>query len=63
MPNLNTINIGSSVSAQVSFTTAATGASMLKVGGTYGPGIAGSGSFSSNKPDHNPLKQFLMLFV
>ena len=49
MPNLNTINIGSSVSAQVSFTTAATGASMLKVSGTYGPGIAGSGSFSSNR--------------
>ena len=49
MPNLNTINIGSSTSAQVSFTTAATGASMLKIGGTYGPGIAGNGSFSNTK--------------
>jgi hypothetical protein len=49
MPNLNTINIGSSVSAQVSFTTAATGASKLTIGGTYGPGIAGTGSFSTTK--------------
>ena len=49
MPYLNTINMGSSVSAQVSFTTAATGASMLKIGGTYGPGIAGSGLFSTTK--------------
>jgi len=49
MPNLNTIDIGSSVSAQVSFSTVATGASTLKIGGTYGPGIGGSGSFSSTK--------------
>ena len=49
IPNLNTINVGSSVSAQVSFTTSATGASMLKLGGTYGPGIAGSGSFSNTR--------------
>ena len=49
MPNLSTIGVGSSVSAQVSFSTAATGASMLRLGGTYGPGIAGSGSFSSTK--------------
>ena len=49
MPNLNAIDIGSTVSTEVSFTTTATGASMLKIGGTYGPGIAGSGSLSSSK--------------
>ena len=49
LPNLDTVNIGASVSAQVTFITVATGASTLKIGGTYGPGIAGSGSFSSTK--------------
>ncbi len=47
--NLGTINIGASASAGVSFTTAATGASLLKFNGTFGPGVGGSGSFSSTK--------------
>jgi hypothetical protein len=47
--NLGTINIGGSASAEASFTTAATGASLLKFNGTYGPGVGGSGSFGSTK--------------
>lgn len=49
MPYLNTIDIGSTVSTEVSFTSVATGSSTLKIAGTYGPGIAGSGSLSSSK--------------
>jgi hypothetical protein len=47
--NLGTINIGASAGALVSFTTAATGSSLLKFSGTYGPGVGGSGSFSSTR--------------
>ena len=49
LPNLTTINMGASASTQITFTTAATGASQLKIGGTYGPGMAGSGSFNSTR--------------
>ncbi len=49
LPNLTTINMGASASTQITFTTAAIGASILRVGGTFGPGIGGSGTFSSTR--------------
>ena len=58
-PNLNIINFGGSVSPHV-FTSGASGTAMFKLGGTYGPGIGGRGSFGSTTRNYDSLNERLV---